>query len=60
MTEDPIQRIKPVPMFATPADMPALEDYLDRLPRDVRGIATVAAMMAWNLACKVVNQGEQA
>ncbi len=56
---DTSYRIQPVPMFATPADMPALEDDLARLPRNVRTIATIAAMMAWTLACKIVNQGDQ-
>ena len=46
--------IKSVGMFHTPKDMGELEDWLSRLSGSERVVATTAAMMAWNLASKLV------
>lgn len=48
--------IQPVGLFATPESMTALEDYIMRLNGAERVVAMTAAMMAWNLASKVVDQ----
>tara|TARA_R100001369_G_scaffold24333_5_gene44744 strand:+ start:1973 stop:2182 length:210 start_codon:yes stop_codon:yes gene_type:complete len=54
-------RIAPVPggVFATPKDMKALEDYLALFHGSEAIVANTCAWMAWNLACKIVNESEE-
>jgi len=47
--------ITPALMFYTPTSMQDLEDRLESYSGQEKAIAWVAAMMAWNLACKFVN-----
>ena len=47
--------ITPALMFYTPTSMKDLEDRLESYSGQEKAIAWVAAMMAWNLACKFVN-----
>lgn len=51
-----INPIEPVGMFHTPENEKEFHDYLARLSGAERGVATVAAMMAWNLASKLVDE----
>lgn len=50
--------LKPNNMFHTPLDAEELNTWLGQLPTvdGVRLVAITAAMMAWNLACKVSNE----
>ncbi len=47
--------IKGVDMFYTPTSMKDLEDRLESYSGSEKAVAYIAAMMAWNLACKLVN-----
>lgn len=51
--------IAPSPMFHTPKDWDELMDWINRHSPDERAHITVAAVMAWNLACSIVNQDEE-
>ncbi len=53
-------RLRPNDMFATPSTTAELWQWLENLPTAdaVRITAITAAMMAWNLAAKIVNQPE--
>jgi hypothetical protein len=51
--------LKPVHMFATPENWPELERWLMGLTGAERAVATTAALMAWNLAAKIVNEGTE-
>ncbi len=48
--------IAPSNLFYTPKDMEELTDILERYTGGEKQVAWVAAMMAWNLACSIVNE----
>jgi len=52
--------ITPALMFYTPTSMKDLEDRLNAFscPNE-KSIAWIAAMMAWNLACKLTEESKQ-
>ena len=52
-------KISPSEAFHTPADMTDLEDRLNSYSGSERAVAWIAAMMAWNLACKLVNESKE-
>ena len=52
-------KISPSKAFYTPADMKDLEDRLDSYSGSEAAVAWLAAMMAWNLACKIVNEAKE-
>lgn len=58
MTQDTLTKIKPVGLVHTPSGWPELEDWLGRLHSSERATATIAALMAWNLACQIINPKE--
>ena len=43
-------------VFATPDSMDDLINRLESYTGSEKAVAMVAAMMAWNLACKIVNE----
>ncbi len=47
--------MKKVDLFYTPTSMKDLEDRLESFSGSEKSVAWLAAMMAWNLACKLVN-----
>jgi hypothetical protein len=47
--------IKPVNIFVTPENMKDLEDRLNSFSDSEKSVAWMGAMMAWNLACKLVD-----
>jgi hypothetical protein len=51
--------IKPANMFVTPDNMKDLEDRIESFSGGEKAAAWMGAMMAWNLACKLVEQGEE-
>jgi len=51
--------IKPVNIFVTPENMKDLEDRIGSFSGGEKAAAWMGAMMAWNLACKLVEQGEE-
>ena len=51
--------IKGVDMFYTPTSMKDLEDRLESFSGQEKTVAWLAAMMAWNLACKIVENSKQ-
>jgi hypothetical protein len=51
--------IKGVDMFYTPTSMKDLEDRLESYSGSEKAVAYIAAMMAWNLACKIVEESKQ-
>jgi hypothetical protein len=55
-TTAPAVRIAPVDFFTTPRDWREMEAWLMNLHGAERAVATIAAMMAWNLAAKIVNE----
>lgn len=50
--------IKPNAMFVTPEDIKDLEDRIENYYGTEKLAAWMGAMMAWNLACKIVNEEE--
>ena len=54
-------KIEPVPggIFTTPKDIKALQDYLSLFNGSEAIVAQTCAWMAWNLACKIVNESEE-
>ena len=50
--------IKSVPAFVTPEDMKDLEDRIESYSGSEKTAAWMGAIMAWNLACKMVNKKE--
>lgn len=55
-----MRRLKPNDLFNTPDNEDALNDWLASLPTadGFRLAAITAAMMAWNLACKLINESD--
>jgi hypothetical protein len=53
-------QIKPLDMFHTPSSWKELQDWIDGHAGPERAVATVAAVMAWNLAATITNQKEEA
>ena len=51
--------IKGVDMFYTPTSMKDLEDRLESYSGQEKAVAWIAAMMAWNLACKIVEESKE-
>ena len=51
--------ITPALMFYTPQDMKDLEDRIESYSGSEKAVAWIAAMMAWNLACKIVNEAKE-
>ena len=51
--------IKPANMFVTPDNMKDLEDRIESFSGSEKAAAWMGALMAWNLACKLVEQGEE-
>ena len=51
--------MKKVDLFYTPTSMKDLEDRLESFSGSEKSIAWLAAMMAWNLACKIVEESKQ-
>ena len=51
--------IKPANMFVTPDSMKDLEDRIESFSGSEKAAAWMGAMMAWNLACNLVEQGEE-
>ena len=51
--------IEPANMFVTPDSMKDLEDRIENYSGGEKAAAWMGAMMAWNLACKIVKQGEE-
>tara|TARA_R100001377_G_scaffold69070_1_gene44349 strand:+ start:341 stop:517 length:177 start_codon:yes stop_codon:yes gene_type:complete len=43
-------------MFVTPDSMDDLMSRLESYTGSEKAVAMIAAMMAWNLACKIVNE----
>ena len=50
--------IKSVPAFVTPEDIKDLEDRIESYSGSEKAAAWMGAIMAWNLACKIVNEKE--
>lgn len=50
--------IKPVELFHTPASWAELQDWIEGHTGSERAVATVAAVMAWNLAASITNEKE--
>lgn len=48
--------IDPIHLVATPDSMDALMDYCERFTGTERVVAMTCAVMAWNLAHKIVQQ----
>ena len=48
--------MKPINLFTTPSSWTDLEDRLQSLSKEERSVATLFAMMTWNLACKIANE----
>ena len=51
--------MKKVDLFYTPTSMKDLEDRLESFSGSEKAIAWLGAMMAWNLACKIVEESKQ-
>jgi hypothetical protein len=51
--------MKKVDMFYTPTSMKDLEDRLESYSSSEKVVAWISAMMAWNLACKIVEESKQ-
>jgi hypothetical protein len=47
--------IKGTPLFATPDSMDGLMDYIEKFSGGEKIAAMTCAMLAWNLACALVN-----
>jgi hypothetical protein len=52
--------IKPVNIFVTPENMKDLEERLNSFSDSEKSVAWLSAMMAWNLACKLVDEATDA
>ena len=46
-------------VFVTPDSMDDLMNRLESYTGSEKAVAMVAAMMAWNLACKIVNEATE-
>ena len=51
--------INPQPIFSTPKDMKALQDWIEQLSGGEKIVAYTAAGMAWNLAAKIVAENNK-
>jgi hypothetical protein len=54
-----MNKIKECQWVVTPESMKELEDRLNLPNPTEKSIAWWSAMMAWNLACKIVNETEE-
>lgn len=52
-------KIEPIGLFATPESVKDLQDYLALFNGGEAAVAQTCAWMAWNLACKIVNESEE-
>ena len=50
--------ILPNNLAATPPDMESLMDWCEKHTGSEKQVAIVAAMMSWNLACKVISDDQ--
>ena len=48
-----MKELEPVGLFHTPKDWEEIEHWINRHPKDERGHLIMAALMTWNLACKL-------
>ena len=51
--------IKPNDLFHTPKDWEEILNWIDQSPKEERPTLWIAAVMAWNLACKFVNEEKE-
>ncbi len=51
-----MNKIQEVEMFRTPDNWQELHDWINRHSSEERPHLIVAAVMAWNLACSLVNE----
>jgi len=51
--------IKGVDLFYTPDSMKDLENRLECYSGSEKSVAWLSAMMAWNLACKIVEESKE-
>lgn len=51
--------LKPNDMFHTPKDWEEISSWIELSPKEERHMLWIAAVMAWNLACSYVNEGEE-
>jgi len=51
-----MMKIKGSNAFVTPEDMDDLVERLNSFSESEKSVAWLSAMMAWNLACKMVNE----
>ena len=49
-------KIEPIGLAHTPEDWKELMEWLEGHNGSERGVATVAALMAWNLAASITNE----
>ena len=50
-------KIIPVNTFVTPDSLDDLSKRIESFSANEKAVAWLSAMMAWNLACKIVNEG---
>ena len=46
-------KLEPYNLIHTPKDWDEIERWINRHPKDERGHLIMAALMTWNLACKL-------
>ena len=51
-------KITPVNNFVTPDSLDDLSRRIESFSASEKAVAWLSAMMAWNLACKIVNEGD--
>ena len=51
--------MQPTNLFATPEDLNALMEYINRFNGGEKTSAMICAMMAWNLGCKIQRHNEE-
>ena len=51
-----MMEIRGTNLFVTPEDMDDLVERLNSFSGSEKSVAWLSAMMAWNLACKMVNE----
>jgi len=55
-----MNKIQPINLAHTPKDWTELTQWLEGFNGSERGVATLAALMAWNLAAKLTQETEDA
>lgn len=51
--------MQPTNLFATPEDLDALMEYINRFYGGEKTSAMICAMMAWNLGCKIQKHNDE-